>query len=204
MAITSSEVAEILGFTTASVKITQIEAILPYMQVYVNDYCGGVFSRQIKEESVTFTAAATAGAKQLTGYPIVRGSVRVESTARSEEFYGDTQFGEVPSPTYYIPSTYVRDFEIEYSTGAIYIPTTDSQIGSTESVLVSYSFIDMPSGAKLAVSRLVDQAMNQTAGIASESVGTLARSYYGNSGTGSGIDPLVKSMLAPYRRARVI
>src|SRR5512133_2789415 len=121
MAITSTEVADILGMTTADAKYAQVVALLPYIQVQINDYCGGGFSRQVKEETVTFTAAGTSssGLQQLTKYPVVKETVYVTSTARDTYYYGDTQYGNIPTPTYYIPSTEVRDYEVEYSTGAI-------------------------------------------------------------------------------------
>jgi hypothetical protein len=199
MAITSTEVADILGLTTASAKITQIEALLPYIQVQINDYCGGGFSRQVKEETVTFAAASSTGVKQITKYPVVKDTVYVTSTDRSSYFFGDTQFGTVANPCYYIPSTYIRDYEVEYSTGGIYIPTTDSRIGSTHSILVTYAFVDLYDGGKVACAKMIEQTMNQSGGIASESVGPLSRSYFGN-----GMDPIVKTMLAPYKRIRVV
>jgi len=195
MAITSTEVAEILGFTTASGKQAQVEALLPYITVQINDYCGGTFSRQVKEESITFTSTTK---KQVTNYPIVKGSVYITSTDRGTRYNGDTQFGSVVSPTYYIPSTYVRDYDVDYSTGGLWISTTDSQIGTTESVLVTYAFVDITDGAKVAAARMIDQGISNQSGIASESVGGLSRSYT------EGMDPIIRTMLAPYKRPRVI
>ena len=195
MAITSTEVAEILGFTTASVKQAQVEALLPYIAVQINDYCGGSFSRQVKEEPITFTSTTK---KQVTNYPIVKGSVFITSTDRGTRYYGDTQFGTVVSPTYYIPSTNVRDYDVDYSTGGIWIPTTDSQIGTTESALITYAFVDITDGAKVACARMIDRTISNPAGIASESVVGLSRSYT------NGMDPVIASLLAPYRRPRVI
>lgn len=198
MALTSTEVAEILGITTASTKYTTVEKLLPYITVQINDYCGGGFSRQVKEESITFSSTTT---RQLGSYPIVKGSVYVTSTDRGSYFFGDTQFGGIPSPTYYIPSTYVRDYEISYTTGGICRPTTDSQIGSTESVYVTYAFVDLIDGGKVAAARVIDQTMNQQGGIAAESVGTLSRSYTGGM---TGFDPFTREILAPYKRPTVI
>src|SRR5512133_563427 len=113
MAITSTEVADILGMTTADAKYAQVVALLPYIQVQINDYCGGGFSRQVKEESVTFTLASSTSVKQLDHYPIVKGTVHAASTDRGQYFYGDTQFGTIAVPEYYIPSTYVRDYEVD-------------------------------------------------------------------------------------------
>jgi hypothetical protein len=199
MAITSTEVADILGMTTADAKYARVVALLPYIQVQINDYCGGGFSRQVKEETVTFAAASSTGVKQVVKYPIVKDTVYVTSTNRGTYYFGDTQFGNVANPRYYIPSTYTRDYEVEYSTGGIYIPTTDSRIGSTYSVLVTYSFVDLYDGGKVACAKMIEQTMNQSGGIASESVGSLSRSYFGN-----GMDPIVKTMLAPYKRIRVV
>ncbi len=199
MAITSTEVADILGMTTADSKYPQVVALLPYMIGQINDYCGGGFSRQVKEEEVTFTIAASSGVMQLGHYPLVRETVYVTSTNRATYFYGDTQFGTVAAPEYYIPSTEVRDYECDYSTGGFYIPTTQSHIGSTETVFVTYAYVDIVDGGKVAISRVIDQTLNQSAGIASESVGTLSRSY-----TGAGFDSVTKGLLAPYRGVRVV
>lgn len=199
MALTSTEVADIIGMTTANAKYPQVVALLPYITAQINDYCAGGFSRQVKEESITFASALSTGMKQIGKYPIVKGSVWVESTTRGTYYYGDTQFGDNANPRYYLPSTYTRDFEIEYSTGGIYIPTTESRILSTGSVFVTYSFIDLVDGGKIAASKMCEQAMNQSGGIASESVGSLSRSY-----TGAGMDPLIVSLLAPYKRPRVV
>ena len=128
MALTSTEVADILGLTSASAKYPQIVALLPYITVQINDYCGGGFSRQVKEESITFAVASSTSVKQLKQYPVVKGSVFITSSNRGTYFYGDTQFGDVPAPRYYIPSTYARDYECDYSTGGIYIPSTESRI----------------------------------------------------------------------------
>jgi hypothetical protein len=198
MAITSTEVAEILGMTTADTKYTTVSALLPYITVQVNDYCGGGFSRQVKEEEVTFTTAGSSGVQQLVHYPVVKNSVNVTSTDRNSYFYGDTQFGDLAAPTYYIPSTEVRDYEVEYSTGGVYLPTTDSEIGSTDTVLVTYAYVDITDGGKVAVARIIDQCVTKTPGVALESAGTLSRAYVG------GIDELTKSLLAPYRRCRVV
>ena len=196
MAITSTEVADILGMTTVDTRYSQVVALLPYIIVQINDYCGGGFSRQVKEESISFTSTTT---RQLSNYPVVRGSVYVTSTDRGTYFYGDTQFGKVPLPSYYLPSTYVRDYDMSYTTGGINRPSTDSQIESTDTVLVTYAFIDMVDAGKPACAKMVEQVMTQSGGIASESVGSLSRSYFG-----SGMDPVIKSMLAPYRHPVVI
>lgn len=201
MAITSTEVADILGMTTADSKYPQVSALLPYIEVQINDYCGGGFSRQVKEESVTFTLSGTSGVQQLDHYPIVKGTVYVTSTDRGTYYYGDTQFGNVPVPEYYIPSTYVRDYECEYSTGGIYLPSSDSQIGSTESAYVTYAFVDIVDGGKVAVAKLIDQQINTAGGVISESIGPLSRSYASGN---MGMDAGVKSLLAPYRRIRVV
>jgi hypothetical protein len=185
--------------TTADAKYSQVVTLLPYIQVQINDYCGGGFSRQVKEEAVTFAAASSTGMKQIVKYPIVKDTVYITSTDRGTYYFGDTQFGVIANPHYYLPSTYIRDYEVEYSTGGIYIPTTDSRIGSTYSVLVTYSFVDIYDGGKVACARVIAQNLNNSAGIASESVGSLSRSYFGN-----GMDPMVKSLLAPYRRVKVI
>lgn len=201
MAITSTEVAELLDITTANSKYDQISYVLPYIIVQVNDYCNGGFSRQVKEEQVT--TAATTTSRQITNYPIVKGTVYVTSTDRGTYYYGDTQYGNVPIPDYYIPSTYARDYDILYSTGGFISSTAaGSRIPASTYVYVTYSYIDIVDGGKLAIARLCDQIVNQpTGGIASETVGILSRTYVSG---GVGFEPLVKNLLAPYRRIKVV
>lgn len=198
MAITSTEIANMLGMTTLESRYTQVETLLPFILIQINDYCAGGFSRQIKEEEVT--TAATTTSRQLTNYPVVKGSVFVTSTDRGDVYYGDTQYGDLPVPDYYIPSTYIRDFDIGYTTGGFVTNTTAAggRIPASTYVYVTYSFVDLVDGGKVACARIINQIVNQPGGIASESVGTLSRAYVG------GMDSLTLSMLAPYKRPRVI
>ena len=196
MALTSTEVVAMLGVTTTDSRITQIETVLPYITRYINDYCNGFFSRQVKEEEITFTSATTTTPQQLDHYPVIEKSVYVTSTNRGTYFYGDTQFGQVPVPSYYIPSTDVEDYALDYSTGGIFIKnTTNSQIKSTESILVTYAYIDLNWGAKPAASKMIQGYLNKSGGIASESAGGISVSYFNY-----GMDSEVAAMLAPYKK----
>lgn len=199
MAITSTEAAELLGWSTADGRYTQLGYVLPYIEKTINDYCNGGFARQVKEEEETVTATSSTGVNQLAKYPVIRGTVYVTSTDRGTYYYGDTQFGDLGVPEYYIPSTYVRDYEVDYSTGGFFVPSSNSQIGSTDTVYVTYAYVDIRDGGKLACAKMAEQAINQGGGIASESVGALSRSY-----TNGTMDPFVRSLLAPYRRPKVV
>ena len=194
--ITTLEVCDMLGMTTASAKYAQVSALLPLITVQINDYCNGAFSHQVKEELITFSAIGSSGYKSLVSQPVIPGSVYVTSTARDTAYYGDCMNTQIAYPRINIPSTYVEDYRMDYESGRIYVPTTDSQIGSTDSVLVTYSYIDIRGGGKIAAAKLIEQTVSRPAGVSAESVGSLSRSYY----TGDTLDPSIKVLLAPYRR----
>lgn len=193
--ITTLEVCDMLGMTTASAKYSQVAALLPLITVQINDYCNGAFSHQVKEETVTFSAIGSSGYRTLTNQPVIPGSVYVTSTARSVAYYGDCMNTQIAYPRINIPSTYVEDYRMDYESGRIYVPTTDSQI-STGNVLVTYSYIDITGGGKIAAAKMIEQTVSRPAGVSAESVGSMSRSYY----TGDTLDPAIKVILAPYRR----
>ena len=201
MSLTVTEVKDLLEITSTS-HDSVIAAMLPLITLQINEYCGGAFSHQIKEELVTFTAIGSSGYQTLVHNPVIRNSVTVTSTARETPYYGDAYFHDIPQVTYPIPSTYVEDYRIDYEGGRIYIETTDSQIGSTDSVFVTYSYVDLYGGGKIAAARVLQQHYNQPSGIGSESVGSLSRSYVG--GGSYGFDGYVSAILAPYKRPRLI
>ncbi len=205
MSLTVTEVKDILEITSTS-HDTVIAALLPLVTISINDYCGGAFSHKVKEESVTFTSAGASGYKTLSYNPVIRNSVQVTSTDRGTPYYGDAYFTDVPQVTYPIPSTYVEDYKIDYEGGRIWVPTTFSQIldktTDTGIVYVTYSYVDLFGSGKIAAARIIGQHKDVPAGIGSESVGSLSRSYTG--GGYSGFDSFTQSLLAPYKRPRLI
>ena len=205
MSLTVTEVKDLLEITSTS-HDNVIAAMLPLITLQINDYCGGAFSHQIKEEEITFTSAGASGYQILDYNPIVRNSVTVTSTDRGTPFYGDAYFHDIPQVTYPIPSTYVEDYRIDYEGGRIYVPSTFSQIldetTDTGKVYVTYSYVDLYGGGKIAAARVLQQHYTQPSGIGSESVGSLSRSYVG--GGSAGFDGYVSAILAPYKRPRLI
>ena len=199
--LTVAEVKDIMEITSTS-HDTAIAALLPLVSLGINDYCGGAFSHQVKEEELTFTKIGSSGYQSLDYKPVIRNSVYVTSTDRGTPYYGDARFTDLPIPTYPIPSTYVEDYKLDYEGGRMYIPTTDSQIDSTGKVWVTYAYVDLFGAGKIAASRVIQQHYTSPAGIASESVGSLSRSYTG--GGSYGYDSYVSALLAPYKRPRLI
>ncbi|HRZ15881.1 MAG TPA: hypothetical protein P5110_10265 [Candidatus Omnitrophota bacterium] len=193
--ITTLEVCDMLGMTTASAKYSQVSALLPLITVQIDDYCNGAFSHQVKEEPVTFSDIGSSGYQTLSYQPLIRNTVYVTSTARDTAYYGDCMNTRIAYPRINIPSTYVEDYRLDYESGRIYVPTTDSQISSTGSVLVTYSYIDLQGAGKIAAAKMIEQTVSRPAGVASETVGSMSRSY-----TGDSMDPSIKTMLAAYRR----
>ena len=202
--LTVAEVKDILEISSTD-HDTVIAALLPLVTLQINDYCGGAFSHQVKEEEQTFTIVGSSGYKSLTRNPVIRNTVNVTSTDRSYLYYGDSFLSEVPQVTYPIPSTDIEEYKLDYEGGRIYIPTSDSRITSTGTgkILVTYSYVDLYGGGKLAASRVIQQHYASPQGIASESVGSLSRSYSGAGGY-SGFDGYVGALLAPYKRPRLI
>jgi len=199
MSLTVAEVKDLLEITSTS-HDTAIAALLPLVTVGINEYCGGAFSHQVKEEEVTFTYVKSSGARPLAHNPVVRGSVYVTSTARDEIYYGDATNTDLPLPKYLISSTNVEDYVLDYEGGRIYVPTTDSQIVALDHVYVTYAYVDLVASGKIAAARVISQHYSSPSGIASESVGSLSRSYTG----AGGYDSYTSSLLAPYKRPRLI
>ncbi len=199
MSLTVAEVKDILEITSTA-HDTAIAALLPLVTIGINEYCGGAFSHQVKEEFVTFSTISSTGHITLTHNPVIRNSVVVTSTDRGTVYKGDAFLTDLPSVTYAIPSTYVEDYKLDYEGGRIWIPTTDSQIDSTGAVWVTYSYVDLYGSGKVAAARVCQQHYTAPSGIASESVGSLSRSYTNT----MGYDPFVKDMLSAYRRPRMV
>ena len=206
MSLTVAEVKDLMEISSTS-HDTVIAALLPLVTLGINEYCGGCFSHQVKEESVTFTAAGTTNYQSLTHNPVVRNTVVVTSTDRGTQYYGDAFMSDVPQVTYPIPSTYVEDYVLDYEGGRIHVPSTFSQIldttTDTGTVLVTYAYVDLHGSAKIAAARVLQQHYTMPSGIGSESVGSLSRSYTGGGGFG-GYDGYVSALLAPYKRPRLI
>lgn len=201
MSLTVAEVKDLLEISSTG-HDTAIAALLPLVTVQINDYCGGAFSHQVKEEEVTFTAVGSTNTKTLTHNPVIRKSVYVTSTDRGTVYIGDAGACELPIPSYLLRgTTNIEEYALDYEGGRIYIPTSDSSLTSTSSVYVTYSFVDLVAGGKIAASRVIQQHYVNPVGIGSESVGSLSRSY---SGGMSGFDSYTMSILAPYKRPRLV
>jgi hypothetical protein len=82
---------------------------------------------------------------------------------------------------------------VSYTTGGLAFNST-CQLVPTTGVYATYSYIDLVGAGKEACARLTQQNY-QNAGIASESVGSLSRSY-----VVGGMDEYTKRLLAPYKR----
>jgi len=205
MSLTVTEVKDIQEITSTN-HDTAIAALLPLVTLGINEYCGGAFSHQVKEETITFTSAGASGYQTLSHNPIIRNSVFVTSTDRGVPYHGDAFLTDVPQATYPMPSTYVEDYRLDYEGGRIYVPTTFSQIldmtTDTGVVYVTYAYVDLYGAGKIAAARVVQQSYTMPSGVASESVGSLSRSYTG--GYGGGYDSYVSALLAPYKRPRLI
>ena len=201
--LTVAEVKDIMEISSTS-HDTAIAALLPLVSLGINDYCGGAFSHQVKEEEKTFTTVGASGYQSLAHNPVIRNSVYITSTDRSVPYYGDVLHSDLPIPTYPIPSTYVEEYKMDYEGGRVYVPTSDSRITSTGTgkVMVTYAYVDLFGAGKIAASRVIQQHYTSPAGIASESVGSLSRSYTG--GGSYGYDSYVSALLAPYKRPRLI
>jgi hypothetical protein len=199
MSLTVAEVKDILEITSTG-HDTAIAALLPLVTAGINEYCGGCFSHQVKEEAVIVSAIGSSGAHTLDHCPVIRNSLYVSSTDQGTRYYGDAYFTDKPIPTYAISSTNIEEYKLDYEGGRIYVPTTESRITSTSNVLVTYSYVDLYGSAKIAASRVIKQNYEMPTGIASESVGSLSRSYT----QGTGYDSYVSALLAPYKRPRLI
>ena len=199
MSLTVAEVKDLLEITSTS-HDTAIAALLPLVTVQINEYCGGAFSHQVKEETTAVTAIGSSGAQTLDHNPIIRNSVCVTSTDRGTMYSGDAYFTDLPIPTYAISSTNIEEYKLDYEGGRIWVPSSDSQITSTMNVLVTYSYVDLYGGGKIAASRVIAHHYSSPSGIASESVGSLSRSYSGYGGW----DSVTNAMLAPYKRPRLV
>ena len=200
MSLTVAEVKDLLEITSTG-HDTAIAALLPLVTVGINEYCGGAFSHQVKEQAVKFTAIGSSGAYALNNAPIIRNSVCVTTTDTGTYYHGDAYFTDLPIPTYAISSTNIEEYKLDYEGGRIYVPTSDSRITSTCNVLVTYAYVDLYGGGKIAAARTIQQHYATPSGIGSESVGSLSRSY--NSGM-NGFDSYSMALLAPYKRPRLI
>jgi hypothetical protein len=200
MSLTVAEVKDLLEISSTG-HDTAIAALLPLVTAQINEYCGGAFSHQVKEEEVTFTVIGSSGYQSLDYNPVVRGSVYCTSTDRGTVYYGDATRTDLPIPSYLISSTNVEDYRLDYEGGRIYITSTDSQIAATDTMYVTYAYIDLVGGGKIAASRLIQQSYQSPAGIGSESVGSLSRSY---TGSGQGMDSYTTALLSAYKRPRLI
>lgn len=200
MSLTVAEVKDLLEISSTG-HDTAIAALLPLVTIGINEYCGGAFSHQVKEETVTFTAIGSSGYQTLTHNPIVRGSVYITSTDRGTLYYGDATNTDLPLPSYLISSTNVEDYVLDYEGGRVYVPSSDSQIGSTDSLYATYAYVDLHGGGKIAAARTIQQHYASPSGIASESVGSLSRSYASGM---SGFDSYSLALLAPYKRPRFV
>jgi hypothetical protein len=204
MTITSTEVADILGMTTNDSRYPLVTALLPSVCMQVNTYCNNGFARQVKEEPSTFSAAGTSGGKTLEHQLVIRHSVFVTSTDLMFQYWGDDDYTAIPYPRINIPSTYVREYSMDYENGVLYLPSTTNGIDrgrltTANRCLCTYSYVDIFEGGKPAVAKIIQQAIDQPGGIASESIGILSRSYYQN-----GYDGMIRTMLAPYRRVKFV
>ena len=195
MTLTSTEVAEMLGWSTAHARYTQVVALLPSVTYSIDEYTKGAFSRQVKEQAVTFSAAGSSASTDLGHEYVIRGSVMVSSTNRAYTYYGDCMNTRLPNPRARIPSTEIEEYAVDYENGEIWAASTEGRLIPSTNGLVTYSYVDLVEGGKVAAAKLIQQQVAQTAGVGSESVGSLSRSYVGN-----GMDPAIKALLRPYCR----
>jgi hypothetical protein len=197
MTLTALEAITILGWTPADdTKSHQVVVLLPLITDQINEYCNGGFSHQVKEQLVSFSGAGSSNSALLGHTNIIRNSLYVTSTGRNFIYYGDCMGTGYPNPHYAIPSTEIEEYKVDYDTGNIWAASSsEGRLIPSTNGLVTYAYVDLVGGGKLAATRMISAAIKNPAGIASESAGALSRSY-----VSEGMDAMTQRLLTPYRR----